>query len=104
LTAAGALCGVVVLWVGKKKITRRRREHRASAESSENDDKAEEMAGIAVFPLAVFPVVFPCLYYVTHADLRYRHPIDPIVLMLMAVTVAAVGRIAIRASRGVGSD
>ena len=34
--------------------------------------------------LAAFPVVFPCLYYVTHADLRYRHPIDPVVLLLAA--------------------
>jgi hypothetical protein len=38
--------------------------------------------------LAVFPVVFPCLYYLTHADLRYRHPIDPIVLLLTVIFVA----------------
>jgi hypothetical protein len=36
----------------------------------------------------VFPFIFPCLYYVTHADLRYRHPIDPIVLLLTAIFVA----------------
>ncbi len=34
------------------------------------------------FRLSIFPVIFPCLYYLTHADLRYRHPIDPIVLLL----------------------
>jgi len=39
------------------------------------------------FPLGVFPVLFPCLYYVTHADLRYRHPIDPVVCILTALAV-----------------
>jgi len=38
----------------------------------------------------VFPVIFPCLYYATHADLRYRHPIDPIVSLLTAIAVANV--------------
>src|ERR1700688_2068967 len=37
------------------------------------------------FPLAVFPTIFPCLYYVTHADLRYRHPIDPVLCLLTAI-------------------
>jgi 4-amino-4-deoxy-L-arabinose transferase-like glycosyltransferase len=37
------------------------------------------------FPLVAFPVVFPLLYYVTHTSLRYRHPIDPIVLLLAAI-------------------
>jgi len=41
------------------------------------------------FPLAVYPVIFPFLYYMTHADLRYRHPIDPVVLLLAAAAVAA---------------
>ena len=36
-------------------------------------------------PVAAFPVVFPFLYYVTHTSLRYRHPIDPVVLLLTAV-------------------
>ena len=87
LTAVGALCGVVVLWRGKKKITQKRGDHRGGAETERKRDGAAETAIVPVFPLAVFPVVFPCLYYATHADLRYRHPIDPIVLLL---TVAAV--------------
>jgi len=90
LTAIGALGGVVVLCVGKKKITQRRRERRDGAESLENTDEAEAMARLPVFPLSVFPVVFPCLYYLTHADLRYRHPIDPIVLLLTAAAVAGL--------------
>jgi hypothetical protein len=42
------------------------------------------------FPLAAFPVVFPLLYYVTHTSLRYRHPIDPVVLLLTAVAAGAL--------------
>jgi len=42
------------------------------------------------FPLAVCPMVYPVIYYVTHTSLRYRHPIDPVVLLLAAVAVAAV--------------
>jgi dolichyl-phosphate-mannose-protein mannosyltransferase len=40
-------------------------------------------------PVAVFPVVYPCLYYATHTSLRYRYPIDPIVLLLAAVGLQA---------------
>jgi hypothetical protein len=40
------------------------------------------------FPLVIVPVVFPILYYITHTSLRYRHPIDPVVLLLFAVGVA----------------
>lgn len=44
------------------------------------------------FPLAVFPIIFPFLYYITHTSLRYRHPIDPIVLLLTAIAVGAFVR------------
>jgi dolichyl-phosphate-mannose-protein mannosyltransferase len=37
------------------------------------------------FPAAAYPVVFPWLYYLTHSNLRYRHPIDPVVLLLVAI-------------------
>jgi hypothetical protein len=63
LTAVGAFFGIVALW------------RRRSAVS---------------FPLAVFPVIFPCLYYVTHADLRYRHPIDPLLCLLTAIAAESV--------------
>lgn len=43
-----------------------------------------------VLAAAAFPAVFPCLYYVTHADLRYRHPIDPVVMLLTAAALRAV--------------
>ncbi len=42
------------------------------------------------FPVAVFPVVYPCVYYITHASLRYRDPIDPVVLLLGAAALASV--------------
>ena len=40
------------------------------------------------FPLAVFPLIFPFLYYITHTSLRYRHPIDPMLLLLNAIAIA----------------
>ncbi len=36
-------------------------------------------------PIVALPVLFPLLYYVTHTSLRYRHPIDPVVLLLAAI-------------------
>jgi 4-amino-4-deoxy-L-arabinose transferase-like glycosyltransferase len=41
------------------------------------------------FPLAAFPLIFPIIYYVTHTSLRYRHALDPIVLLLTAIAVGA---------------
>jgi 4-amino-4-deoxy-L-arabinose transferase-like glycosyltransferase len=88
LTAVGALFGTVVLWIGKKKITQRHRVRRDSAETEKSEGGTEEMARPPAFPLSVFLWVFPCLYYLTHADLRYRHPIDPVVLLLAAIFLA----------------
>jgi 4-amino-4-deoxy-L-arabinose transferase-like glycosyltransferase len=92
LTAIGALFGLIVLRGGRKKITQRGTEGRGGREKNGREEKAE-LAGNVVWPLAVFPLVFPCLYYVTHADLRYRHPIDPVVLLLAMVAVAGVWRL-----------
>jgi 4-amino-4-deoxy-L-arabinose transferase-like glycosyltransferase len=38
-------------------------------------------------PIISVLVFFPLLYYVTHTSLRYRHPIDPLVLLLAAIGV-----------------
>lgn len=65
LAALGALAGIIIL------IRRR---------------------GPYWFPLAVFPIVFPCAYYVTLAYPRYRLPIDPVVLLLGAVALQAIAR------------
>ena len=40
------------------------------------------------FPLAAIPLVYPLVYYATHASLRYRHPIDPVLLILVAIGLA----------------
>jgi hypothetical protein len=41
-------------------------------------------------PIVAIPALFPLLYYVTHTSLRYRHPIDPVVLLLAAIGVHGI--------------
>ena len=65
LTAIGSVTGLAVLWRRRSPFT---------------------------LPAAAFVVVVPLVYYITHASLRYRHPIDPIVLLLTAVAVTAAWR------------
>jgi len=36
-------------------------------------------------PLAAFPLVFPLVYYLALAPPRYRHPVDPVLLLLTAI-------------------
>jgi hypothetical protein len=62
LAAVGALLGIVAL-IGKRSAY--------------------------AFPAAIYPLVFPWLYYLTHPNLRYRHPIDPVILLLAAAAAAA---------------
>ncbi len=45
------------------------------------DDKA------AALPYAMAMLVFPLPYYLTHASMDYRQPIEPIVMMLVAVGI-----------------
>jgi 4-amino-4-deoxy-L-arabinose transferase-like glycosyltransferase len=42
------------------------------------------------FPAAVYPVVFPWAYYLTLALPRYRHPIEPVLLLLSAIAIQAM--------------
>jgi hypothetical protein len=72
LTSLGALLGVALLFFRRNKYA---------------------------FPLAAFPVAFPLLYYLMHASLRYRHPIDPVVLLLTAIAAAALFRRVFRSTR-----
>ena len=58
--ALGALAGVLALWRSRSPYT---------------------------FPLAVFPAVFPLVYYLALAPPRYRHPIDPELLLLTAMAI-----------------
>jgi 4-amino-4-deoxy-L-arabinose transferase-like glycosyltransferase len=36
----------------------------------------------AVIPLAAVMIFFPLIFYITHTEFRYRHPMDPIMLVL----------------------
>jgi 4-amino-4-deoxy-L-arabinose transferase-like glycosyltransferase len=36
-----------------------------------------------VFPLAVLLACFPLVYYITHPEIRFRHPIDPVIVILL---------------------
>jgi hypothetical protein len=39
------------------------------------------------FPTAVFPIVFPWAYYLTLGLPRYRHPIEPVLILLTALAI-----------------
>jgi len=41
----------------------------------------------AAWPLALTIFAVPLVYYITHADLRYRHPMDPFLLILASYAV-----------------
>lgn len=61
--AIGTAAGVVVLW---------------------------KQRSVYLFPIAVFPVVFPWAYYLTLVVPRYRLPVDPAVMLLTAVALVAI--------------
>jgi len=63
LAGIGALLGIFVLW-------RNRSDY--------------------LIPVSVFVVVYPFAEYLAQALLRYRHPIDPIVMLLTAIAIAEV--------------
>jgi len=44
-------------------------------------------------PLIVFPMLYPVIYYVTHTSLRYRHPIDPLLVLLTVYSVVCAIRV-----------
>lgn len=70
--AAGAWCGIVVLLLKRS---------------------------IYAFPLAIGPLVFPFAYYFTLALPRYKHPIDPALMLLTAVAVSTLRKSRERDSR-----
>jgi len=47
---------------------------------------------IYAFPLAVFPLIFPCAYYATLALPRYSLPMDPVVILLTAIALGGIFR------------
>ena len=52
-----------------------------------------------LFPAAVYPVVFPLVYYLALAPPRYRHPIDPVLLLLAAIALSHLPNYKKRPSR-----
>ena len=63
LVAIGAAAGIAVLW---------------------------KQQSAYLFPIAVFPLVFPWAYYLTLVVPRYRLPVDPAVMLLTAVALQAI--------------
>jgi 4-amino-4-deoxy-L-arabinose transferase-like glycosyltransferase len=45
------------------------------------------------FPIAMLPLVYPIVYYITHTSLRYRHPIDPALMVMSAFAFAYPARV-----------
>jgi len=41
-------------------------------------------------PVATLPLLFPCAFYFSQALLRYRYPIDPIVMLLVALAAQSL--------------
>jgi hypothetical protein len=50
-------------------------------------------------PLVAFPVLYPVVYYITHTSLRYRHPVDPFLVLLAVYSVASAFRALARSVR-----
>jgi hypothetical protein len=44
------------------------------------------------WPVAVHPLIFPVVYYITHTAFEYRLPIDPVVVVLAAVALGVLAR------------
>lgn len=49
---------------------------------------AARSGGFASAPVWSAPIIFPVTYYITHSQLRYRHPIDPVITVLAVYAVA----------------
>ena len=41
-------------------------------------------------PMLLVPLLFPIVYYITHTSLRYRHPMDPALLLLTAIATTSL--------------
>jgi 4-amino-4-deoxy-L-arabinose transferase-like glycosyltransferase len=41
-------------------------------------------------PLAFLPAFLPAIYYLTHSDMGFRHPIDPVLVIFMAYALVSV--------------
>jgi 4-amino-4-deoxy-L-arabinose transferase-like glycosyltransferase len=76
IAAVGALCGIIILF--------------------------HERSQFAI-PLAAFPLIYPWAYYLTLALPRYRLPIDPIVILLLAISIQRLAQMRMRPAAPVSS-
>ena len=53
---------------------------------------ARRNSGVESLPLLNVIALFPAVYYVTHTTPRYRHPMDPIIVLLAAYAVVSGAR------------
>jgi len=51
---------------------------------------AVRTGGFASAPIWIAPIIFPMTYYITHSQLRYRHPIDPVMTVLAVYALAHI--------------
>ena len=51
---------------------------------------AYRQKNLYAYPLAASLLFFPLIYYVTHTSLRYRHPIEPVMTVLTALTLVRI--------------
>jgi hypothetical protein len=42
-------------------------------------------------PLVFLPIFLPAIYYLTHSDMGFRHPIDPVLVIFMAYAIVSIG-------------
>ena len=42
-------------------------------------------------PLVFLPMFLPAIYYLTHSDMGFRHPIDPVLVIFMAYAIVSNG-------------
>jgi hypothetical protein len=61
--------------------------------------RAIRNVGYDAIPLLIPLVCFPIVYYLTHQDVRFRHPIDPVVVILAVYGVLSLRRQRARMSR-----
>jgi 4-amino-4-deoxy-L-arabinose transferase-like glycosyltransferase len=54
--------------------------------------RAIQNGGDGVVPLAILLVCFPMIYYISYSDFRYRHPIDPVIVIFVAYGAASFRR------------
>ena len=52
-----------------------------------------------VVPLAILLIFFPVIYYLTHPQIRFRHTIDPVIVILMVY-----GAMSLRKKRESGAE